>query len=126
MSLRKGLVVVVLLAATALLGGCFLFPNQPPVAAFVVDHDHDPNPMVVRFDASVSTDPDDDPIVSYAWAFSDDLEIISPAATTKLLTQPELVVRFPHEGTYTIQLLVRDDQGAASAVVEADVTVPNP
>ena len=122
----RSLVVLLLLGLIASLGGCFLFPNQAPVAAFTVTYNVDDDPMAILLDASTSSDPDGDAIVSYSWAFSDDLEIISPAAYSKLVTEPELIVKCPTEGTYSVQLLVRDEQGAASAIASRDIVVPNP
>ncbi|MEA3238710.1 MAG: hypothetical protein U9Q94_02885, partial [Candidatus Bipolaricaulota bacterium] len=52
----------ILLLAVVGIGGCFLFPNHPPVASFTVSRGTNPdNPddqLVVVLDASGSTDPD--------------------------------------------------------------------
>ena len=82
--------------------------------------------MVVDLDATPSTDPDDDPIVDYMWVFGDDsVEIITPLTSTKLVHIAKITVRYPNEGTYNVQLVVRDDKGASSEPVTGQVTLPN-
>ena len=126
MSTRRGILAGAVLLAAALLGGCFLFPNRPPEAAFVVGYDVDPgDPLIVELDASSSADPDGDPIVAFSWVFGDDVDIITPLEHTKLVEIPVIRVRYPVEGTYTVTLLVRDDQGNSSAPTSKTVTVPN-
>ena len=126
MSRVKGLFALVLLGLVAFAGGCFLFPNRPPEAIFVVDYNIDPEaPTVVELNASLSTDPDGDAIVSYMWVFGEDVEILSPLALTKTVDFPILRVRYPVEGEYTVQLLIRDERGAVSAPVFGTVTLPN-
>ena len=123
---RKRCLVLAVLATAALVGGCFLLPNRPPVASFVVTYDVEPtDPLVVELDASSSTDPDDDAIVAFLWTFGDDVTILTPLDHTKLVTVPVLQIRYPVEGTYAVQLLVRDEQGKSSAPIAGTVTVPN-
>ena len=124
---KRGVLLVLLAIATlAVTSGCFLFQNRPPTAAFVVRYDVvEGDPMVVDLDATASTDPDDDPIVDYHWAFGDDAEILTPLAYTKLVQTPVLRVRYPHEGTYDVTLVVRDDQGTSSEPVTGQVILPN-
>jgi len=111
------------------LSGCFLLPNREPTAAFAVTYGVDPeDPLVVLLDASPSTDPDDDEIVSYLWAFTGDEtgpEIIAPLVHSAVRSTPTLLVRYPTEGTYGVQLLVRDERGASSEPITAIVVVPN-
>ncbi len=116
------------LLACALLGGCFLFPNQPPIAAAIVLYNVDEtDPMVVVLDASTSTDPDGDLISSYLWAFSDDLAIIEPLAYSIAVDYPQLRIRCPNEGQYTATLLVRDARGLSSEPsAPIAITVPQP
>ena len=124
---RKGLVVVLLLALTALAGGCFLFPNRPPEAVIVIDYNVDPEaPTVVDLNASASTDPDGDAIVAYMWTFGHkDVDIVSPLTETMTVDFPVLRVRYPVEGTYTVQLLIRDERGAVSAPITETVILPH-
>jgi len=123
---RKRCLVLVVLAATVLVGGCFLLPNRPPEASFVVTYDVDPtDPLIVELDASSSTDPDDDPIVEFLWTFGDDVTILTPLDYSKLVDVPVLQIRYPVEGAYAVQLLVRDDQGKSSSPITGTVTVPN-
>lgn len=127
--IRKRVVLLVLLAIAVLVltSGCFLFQNRPPTAAFVVHYGVDEeDPMVVDLDATPSTDPDDDPIVDYMWVFGDDsVEIITPLTSTKLVHIAKITVRYPNEGTYNVQLVVRDDKGASSEPVTGEVILPN-
>ena len=109
------------------IGGCFLFPNHPPVASFTVVYGIDENdPLVVQLDASGSTDPDGDDIVSYMWSFGDDVTIITPLDYSKTVSVPILTVRYPVEGKFTLTLVVVDSRGAMSDPVTADMEVPPP
>ncbi|MGB2982534.1 MAG: PKD domain-containing protein [Candidatus Bipolaricaulia bacterium] len=122
----RPLLVLAALLVVTLVGGCFLLPNRPPDASFVVRYDLDPaDPMVVELDASASLDPDDDLIVAYLWTFGDDVTILTPLEHSKHVVVPVLRVRYPVEDTYDVTLLVRDDQGNSSAPVSGTVTVPN-
>ncbi|MEW5826770.1 MAG: PKD domain-containing protein [Candidatus Bipolaricaulota bacterium] len=124
---RVGLIPVGAMVALVLLGGCFLLPNRPPVAAAAVNYNVDPeDPMVIELDASASDDPDGDAITMYMWAFSDDLALITPEAVTTSQISPILRVRCPVEGTYTAQLVVLDDHGnASSPLVGISIVVPH-
>ena len=129
MSIRRCLLVVLCVAVCAVgLGGCFLFPNRPPVAAFVPHYNVVPgDPMVVDLNASISTDPDGDAIVHYQWAFSDDLTIVQPLAHSTTVDHPILRVRCPTEGTYSVVLVVIDERGLASEpFTGVTITVPQP
>jgi PKD domain len=106
-----------------LLTACSLFP-QPPVASFVVEYNVTTDAMVVDLNATNSSDPNEDAIVSYMWAFDDDVDIISPLDFSKTVSTPVLQVRFPDEGEYVIQLLVIDESGAMSAPVIQTITLP--
>jgi len=122
---RKGLVLVAV-ACAVMLGGCFLFQNRPPDAAFVVIYDVDPeDPMVVDLDATSSSDPDGDAIVEYSWTFGDDVAILTPLDVSKRVETPILRIRYPVEGTYNVSLLVRDALGNPSEIVSGTVIVPN-
>jgi len=127
---RAPLAILVLLLA-GLLGGCFLLSNRPPEALFDVVYDTVPtDPMVVVLDASPSTDPNGDAIVAYSWVFGDDVTILTPPDfTTQVATAavavPTLVVRYPVEGTYSLTLVVRDEQGASSSPFSRTITLPN-
>lgn len=122
---RLLLVFAVLLCVT-FVGGCFLFPNRPPEAAFVVAYEVDPgDPLVVELDASSSADPDNDPIVHYLWNFGEDVTIITPLEYTKRVEIPLIRVRYPFEGAYTVTLRVRDEHLDISETVLRTVTVPN-
>jgi len=120
-----------LLLAVAGVGGCFLFPNHPPVASFTVtrgvDETDTSSQMVVVLDASGSTDPDGDKITSYMWIFGDDVAILTPLATTKTVTVPTIKVKYPVQTTDSkVQLVVVDSRGAMSDPVSQDITVPVP
>ncbi len=122
--------ILVLVAIAFALGGCFLFPNHPPVAAFTPIYNVDSqDPLVVRLDASTSSDPDGDRIVAYMWTFFQengqpaDVTII-PQNYTTTTTNPTITVDFQLEGTYTVTLVVRDARGKDSNPVSIQVTVP--
>ena len=126
----KAIGILVLVATMFALGGCFLFPNHPPIAAFTPIYGVDTeDPLVVRLDASASTDPDGDEIVAYSWTFfqedgqSANVTIL-PQEASKMTTDPVITVRFPVEGNYTVTLVVRDARGKDSDPVSLEVTVP--
>jgi len=78
---RYGLVLILLGALTV--GGCFLFPNLPPEAAFIVNYNTVPGePLVVVLDASASSSPDGDEIEAYMWTFGDDCSVGSGNCST--------------------------------------------
>jgi PKD repeat protein len=110
-------------ALMILLTACSLFP-QPPVASFVVEYNVTADVMVVDLNATTSSDPNEDAIVSYMWVFDDDVDIIAPLDYSKTLPTPLLQVRFPDEGEYSITLLVVDASGSASAPVTQTITLP--
>lgn len=116
-----------LLAGLVLFTGCFLFPNRPPVAAFVVHYNVTGDPLVVELDASTSSDPDDgDAITEYKWTFGDDVEILSPLEYSATVYVPQVLVRYPVEGTYPVQLVVYDQQAVASEnVATAELILPS-
>ncbi len=88
--------------------------NIPPTAAFSISTKHGEAPLTVTLDASSSTD-SDGTIVGYNWIATDGQE----RYTDKKL----LNMTFSNVGTYTISLLVTDDNGAQSTVFQKTVTV---
>ena len=125
MKKRRLIDAAVLVAAALVLSGCGLF-NSPPEASFTVVYNVDlDDPLWVTLDASASTDVDGDQIVAYQWTFGDDVTI-RPATYTRLVTDPEITVRYPVEGTYTATLAVRDEHGVNSLAVSQTVHLPQP
>jgi PKD repeat protein len=124
MNKRRVVLALLLLVAVAGIGGCFLFPNTPPTAAFEVDYNTDSNPLVVVLDAAGSSDPDGDEIKTYMWSFGEDVTI-APLDTTKTVHVPTLTVSYPFEGTYSVELVVIDAAGKMSDPVSHEITVPN-
>ncbi|MBU0596124.1 PKD domain-containing protein, partial [Candidatus Bipolaricaulota bacterium] len=123
---RGAFAALFLLGGLVLVTGCFLFANRPPVAAFAVKYNVTADPLVVEFDASTSSDPDGDAIAQYKWTFGDDVQILSPLEFSATVYVPQVLVRYPVEGTYKVQLLVYDEQNAASEnVATIDVVVPS-
>lgn len=118
-----------LLVAVIGVGGCFLFPNHPPVASFTVVYGTDTqDPLVVVLDASASSDPDGDRIASYMWSFGDkQVDFIHPAAySSRTVSVPSITIRCPFEGTYQVSLVVVDSRGEPSDPVSAQMPVPLP
>jgi len=121
--------LVVLLMAVIAVGGCLLFPNHAPVASFTVEQNTDtPDPMVVVLDASGSSDPDNDEIVKYMWAFEEDgVTAIAPLASSKTVTYPVLTVKYNVQVSHTtVNLAVVDSRGGTSIPVSMTITVPLP
>jgi len=123
--LRRLGLVILLLGAVAL-GGCFLFPNHPPVADVTVTYSSE-DPLVVDLDASGSTDEDGDEIVAYMWSFGDDdVEIIAPLTSSATVTVPVITVNFRFEGKYDVILVVKDAREMLSVPLPIEITVPLP
>ena len=124
---RAGLVGIGLCLLGILVTGCFLLPNQPPVADFsaifgVVEGDD----LIVDLDARTSSDPDGDAITTYMWVIDDDdATILSPLAVSKTVTQPILRVAFADRYPHEMQILVIDERGAASEPIQHTVTIPS-
>jgi len=93
--------------------GCFLF-NGPPIASFTATPMTGPAPLTVLFDASNSSDPNDDPL-DYAWDFGDGAagDSISGFHT------------YSTPGEYEVELVVSDTYGETSRMTRAIlVTAP--
>jgi len=102
---------VVLCGALVLLSGCFLLPNDLPVAVFTATPSEGSAPLFVSFDASDSYDPDG-VVTSYRWSFGDGTSG-SGMTPTHTYAQP---------GTYTVELTVEDRRqatGTATAEIVA-------
>lgn len=122
---RTCLAALCLCCLIGVLAGCFLLPNRPPVAAFIVSYNVDlGDALVVDLDARPSSDPDDDAIATYMWTFGDNADIITPLDVSRTVSVAVLRVRYPDEGEYTIQLLVIDERGAMSDPVTQQITLP--
>ncbi len=92
------------------LSGCFLLPNDSPVALFTATPSEGSAPLSVTFDASDSYDPDGS-MKSYRWSFGDGTSG-SGVYPTHIYDEP---------GTYTARLTVEDRRGAASTATAAIV-----
>jgi len=125
---------VILLGAFAV-GGCFLFPNRPPVAEFAIGYNTVPDePLVVMLDASMSTDPDgDETITTYQWDFGeyeDGVVYYPQGISSDTVYEPTVTIKYPFEGPYTVTLVVWDDGGRSlnplsSDPVSKQVILPN-
>jgi hypothetical protein len=94
---------VTLCGVLTLLSGCFLLPNDPPVATFASTPSEGSAPLSVSFDASGSYDPDGF-VRSYRWSFGDGTSG-SGMYVTHIFAQP---------GTYTVELTVEDRRQTTS------------
>jgi len=125
---------LVLLGALVI-GGCFLFPNLPPEAAFTVSYNTVENePLIVELDASASSSPDGDEIEAYMWLFGDfeeGIEYYPQGFTTDTVDHPIITIKYPVADTYTITLVVREKPrqegkpGKVSAPVSKTITLPH-
>ena len=95
-------------------GGCFLFPNLPPIAVILVDRTSGDAPLEVRFDATDSYD-EDGIVTTCLWDFGDGTNGQGPIQNHV----------FSIPGSYTVRLTVHDDDGAA-AVGELTIVVHEP
>ncbi|MCK4393137.1 PKD domain-containing protein [Candidatus Bipolaricaulota bacterium] len=124
-----------LLLLTFAVGGCFLFPNRPPVAEFAIVYNTVPDePLVVTLDASMSTDPDgDETITTYQWDFGeyeDGVVYYPQGISSDTVYEPTVTIKYPFEGPYTVTLVVWDDGGRSlnplsSDPVSKQVILPN-
>jgi PGF-pre-PGF domain-containing protein len=89
--------------------------NNPPTAAFSFSPKTPPTETTVRFNASGSTDPENN-ITSYAWDFVGDSE---PERQT---ASPTTTFRFPSPGAYSVELTVTDNSTLSDNVTKT-VTV---
>jgi len=80
--------------------------NQAPTALFIASTLIGPAPLAVDFDASLSSDPDGDPL-TYTWDFGD--------GSTATGVSPSHV--FQSTGTYTVKLIVSDGQASTESIV---------
>ncbi|MBQ4819026.1 cellulase family glycosylhydrolase [Aquimarina sp. MMG016] len=87
--------------------------NRPPVARFSNDIASGDAPLTVQFDASTSSDPDNDTL-SYSWNFGDGTTATG-VGISHIFTQP---------GSYTITLTVSD--GSLNDTETTTIVVSNP
>ncbi|MEM9718985.1 MAG: PKD domain-containing protein, partial [Bacteroidota bacterium] len=85
--------------------------NLDPIASFIADPVSGNAPLLVSFDATLSSDPDGQ-IVSYDWFFGDG--ILGTGDTTSY--------QYTEPGEYTVMLVVTDDNGAKDTA-ETVITV---
>lgn len=118
MSLRTvstGALGGILLIGLALINGCLLFPNDPPVAVLTASVMQGVAPLEVEFDGSGSFDPDGH-ITAYSWSFGE-----GAAAEGAVVRH-----RFESPGRHEVRLTIRDNRRAAShAMVIIDVVASN-
>lgn len=86
-------------------GSFSVLPNQGPVAQFTVDHVEG---LLVRFDASGSTDPDGR-VAHYAWDFGDG--VVVDTAKTKIMHV------YARVGRFNVILKVTDNEGCSTDLV---------
>ena len=112
---RRVAVVCLLGMVAALVSGCFLQPNLPPIARILADGLEGTPPFAVLFDGTTSTD-EDGIVCGYQWSFGD--------GVTSSAMRPSYVYALP--GEYTVTLKVTDDDGNSSETeVTVTVTAPN-
>ncbi|NME69567.1 glycoside hydrolase family 48 protein [Flammeovirga aprica] len=99
--------------------GVLVFGSEPngggtPVAKFTMDVNQGVAPLTVNFDASMSSDPNEDPI-TYSWDFGN--------GTSSSLVTPSATYTVP--GEYTVTLTVSDGENVSTPVTES-ITVLDP
>jgi hypothetical protein len=125
----RAVAVGVLALSVLALVGCSLFQNRPPVAVFVA-RPVEGHPAWVTLDASGSTDPENDLIVSYSWIFGADepgVNIITPLGfLTKTVPVATIVVDYVTVDAYEVTLVVTDEKGKVSDPAVQTITLPLP
>jgi unsaturated chondroitin disaccharide hydrolase len=89
--------------------------NQPPEANFIYAQTDSISQLQVDFDASGSTDPDNDSII-YLWDFGDGYKKYSPSAVTDHV--------YDNPGDYYVTLSVSDQWGGRDTLVRTVVVNP--
>lgn len=87
--------------------------DPAPTASFTASRLTGPAPLLVRFDASASSDPDNDPL-TYRWNFGD-----NSTSTAKSINHT-----FTAEGNFTVRLTVFDPAGGSHSVTK-EISVGN-
>jgi glucose/arabinose dehydrogenase len=93
--------------------------NHAPTASLVEDVTSGPAPLTVQFDGSGSSDPDSGDTLTYMWNFGDGTQ---PSETTSANVSHV----YADTGTFTATLTVRDNHGATSTPVSAEIQVGSP
>ena len=101
------------------------------MASFTPQYNTDSDPLVVVLDASGSTDPDNDEIVKYMWAFEENgvttIPPVAPLGTTMTVVDKVLTVKYQVQvSSSTVNLVVVDSNGPPSDPVSKEITVPLP
>ncbi len=99
----------------------YLFDNDQPTADIEASPTSGDDPLLVDFDASGSSDPNDDPL-TYAWSFGDD----GSAFDDSFEESPSHTYAVP--GTYTARVRVNDGRGGTDTdqvTINVDNETPN-
>ena len=95
-----------------------VLPNNAPTASFKAATSRGKNPLVISFDGSTSSDPDPrDGIFGWDWDFGDGSPHFYGANPNHVYSK---------EGTYTVSLIVLDNNGTSSAKESKTITLPLP
>ena len=124
MELKNKPTLVLLIAFCGILlamSGCSLM-NTAPQSLFVVSETEGVAPLFVEFDALMSHDVDSE-IAMYAWDFGDGTTSIKSASEAA----PAIASHtYQLAGTYTVTLVVTDEEGASSSRVGTEIQVLAP
>jgi glucose/arabinose dehydrogenase len=92
--------------------------NRSPTAHITAAPTFGTLPLVVTFDGSGSSDPDQGDTLTYLWNFGD-------GSAVRETSQPTTSYTYTSAGTYTASLRVRDPQGATSPAVTIRIGAGN-
>lgn len=92
--------------------------NHAPTAALTADLTSGPAPLMVTFDGSASSDPDEGDTLTYIWNFGD--------GTTLEGASPRVTHVYSAPDTFTATLTVRDSHGAVSTPATVQIRVDTP
>ncbi len=115
-SAARRLAGLCVLSTIVLVSAC-LGPDGLPVALFALDPESGDSPLVVRFDASASFDPDG-AIVRYDWAFGD--------GATGTGRSPVHTYAVESETTFTVRLTATDNDGNRASGTRTVTVRPPP
>ena len=110
---RRAGALLLSVAVGVALAGCFLTPNLPPACEMTVEPASGHAPLTVQLDASACSDTDGI-VIAYDWTMGDGAEARGEEGEHTYVVP----------GTYTVELAIRDEDGAETRTTTEIVVEP--